>query len=62
MITNKTKVIAQVEDAIERLDSKITQINDGNIGFSEAGDWLHNCGDTVVGALESALTILKEGE
>ncbi|MGF9711669.1 hypothetical protein [Paenibacillus naphthalenovorans] len=50
----KESVIMAVDAAIERLSRKIEQINEGDIGFSEAGDWLHNCGDLVVSALEEA--------
>ncbi|WP_339811199.1 hypothetical protein MKY63_00870 [Paenibacillus sp. FSL R7-0189] len=56
----KSKVIAEVDSAIERLARVLTRIDSGDYGFSEAGDWLHNCGDDIVGALESALEYVKE--
>ncbi|RAU96809.1 hypothetical protein [Paenibacillus sp. YN15] len=62
MSADKAKVIAEVKRAIERLDSVISRIDNGDMGFSEAGDWLHNCGDTVVSALESALDAIKEAD
>lgn len=31
-------------DIYQSLEKKMKQINDGEIDFSEAGDWLHNNG------------------
>lgn len=53
-MSDKESVLNTIDGAIERLNRKIEQINDGEIGFSEAGDWLHNCGDDIVTALEKA--------
>lgn len=60
MSADKVMVVGQIENAIEMLDRMIERIDDGAISFSEAGDWLHNCGDIIVGALESALPYVKE--
>ncbi|MCY9760380.1 hypothetical protein M5X06_12705 [Paenibacillus alvei] len=57
---DKEKAICELKDAIETLGRKIERLNDGDIGFSEAGDWLHNWGGSIVSAMESALTFIEE--
>lgn len=55
MPTDRARLVARLESVINRIDN-------GDIGFSEAGDWLHNCGDSILTALDQALEYVKEGE
>lgn len=57
---DKEKAIHELKDAIETLGRKMERINDGDIGFSEAGDWLHNWGDGIVSAMKYALAFIEE--
>lgn len=57
---SKNSVVGNLEKTIESVEQMITRIGEGDIGFSEAGDWLHNCGDDILSALENALDYIKE--
>ena len=35
-------------DIYQSLEEKMEQISEGEINFSEAGDWLHNNGDLIL--------------
>ena len=59
-MNEKEQVVTLVENAIERLERMINKIDNGDIGFSEAGDWLHNYGDTIISALDRALEIIRK--
>lgn len=56
---DKQQLIDRLEKMIERTNNKLEQISEGDITFSEAGDWLHDMGDTIVSAMEYALTYVK---
>lgn len=59
-MSENEQVVTAVENAIERLERMINKIDNGDIGFSEAGDWLHNYGDSILSALDRALEIIKK--
>lgn len=59
---DKKKVLAKLNEAIEDLIGKIEQINEGDIDFSEAGDWLHNWGYDIVSAMEGAVEFIENSE
>ena len=49
----------QLEYTIERLESRVEAIENGDIGFSEAGDYLHNHGHEIVLVLKEALNHVR---
>lgn len=59
---DKEKAIYEIKDAIETLGRKMERLYDGDIGFSEAGDWLHNYGGGIVSAMEYALAFIEEAD
>ena len=40
-----------METIVERLEEKLEQIEEGEIDFGEAGDWLYSNGDEILGEL-----------
>lgn len=49
----------RIEREIESLERVIKLVEDGEIGFSEAGDWLHNNGDDILSVLEEAKDLVE---
>lgn len=46
---------------IETIERILEQMEEGNIGFAEAGDWLHGMGDEIISELEE-LEAYRKGE
>jgi fatty acid/phospholipid biosynthesis enzyme len=46
---------------IETLERILEQMEEGNIGFAEAGDWLHGNVDVIISELEE-LEAYRKGE
>ena len=44
----------------EELEYKLEQINEGEISFSEAGDWLHTFGDDILNELNWLREMLEK--
>jgi hypothetical protein len=49
----------RIEREIESLERVIKLVEDGEIGFAEAGDWLHNNGDDILSVLEEAKDLVE---
>ncbi|RXF11124.1 hypothetical protein EG878_14810 [Enterococcus faecalis] len=57
---SKRALQAEIQDQIETLERVVDNINEGNIGFSEAGDYLHTAGYDIISLLERASDALGE--
>lgn len=49
-----------METIVERLEQEMEMLNEGEIGFSEAGDWLHNNGDEILNELNWLREMLEK--
>lgn len=59
-MSDRQTVIDSINSRIETLERVVDGLNEGDRTFSEAGDWLHNCGDWIVSALEDARDRIEE--
>ena len=50
----------EVFNITKELENKLEQINDGEISFSEAGDWLHTFGDDILNELNWLREMLEK--
>jgi len=57
---SKRALQAEIQDMVETLERVVDNINEGNIGFSEAGDYLHGAGYDIISLLERASDALGE--
>ena len=57
----EANLVTQIDEAIEELSGVIERIDNGDITFSEAGDWIHNWGEDIVSVLDKARKYITEG-
>jgi len=53
------QLIDRIDDMIETIERVVDNIEEGNISFSEAGDFLHGSGDSIVSILQEAKRHVK---